>query len=284
MIDKEAEIHVIYKCPHDCVFCSVKKHPFPTPSLNEIKKDIVLSSKFKKLILSGGEPFLRKDISKIIEFAKANNRYVIIETNLLLLNEKSLKKIIKAGVNELKISFHSHEKKTYEKITKSHSFNKLLKNFELLKKYKNKIKISTNTVITRYNYENLRDIINFISENYPFLREMRISYPRFYPIKNCKDYSKKYIAPLKSLREQMKKIGKDKKIIIENFPSCIVNDRRAEKINWDVWLIKKGKLLKGLDERYFPEKCNKCKKKKECQGLHKYYTLYFKDNFVKPFM
>ena len=283
MTNKEVEIHLTDKCPHDCVFCSVKKHPFPTPSLNEIKKDISISSKFKKLILSGGEPFLRKDISKIIEFAKASNKYVTIETNLTLLNEKLLRKIIKAGVNELKISFHSHEKKVYKKITKSNGFDKLLKNFELLKKYKKRIKISTNTVITKYNYKNLNETVSFLAKNYSFLKEIRISYPRFYPIKNCGKYSKKHLVSLNILKKKFKNIINEKKIIIENLPLCIINDKRAKKINWDIWLVKKGKLLRGLEERYFPEKCNKCKKKKECQGLHKYYTLYFDNNFVKPF-
>ncbi len=284
MTNKEVEIHVTDKCPHDCVFCSVKKHPFPNPSLNEIKKDIIISSKFKKLILSGGEPFLRKDLLKIIEFAKAKNRYIIIETNLTSLNETLLKKIIKAGVNELKISFHSHEKKTYERITKSKGFNSLLKNLELLKQYKNKIKASTNTVITKYNYENLNDTLSFLSKNYPFLKDMRISYPRFYPIKNYGEYSKKHLVPLNILKKKVKKIINEKKIIIENLPLCIINDKKAKKINWDIWLAKKGELLRGLEGRYFPEKCNKCKKKEECQGLHKYYSLYFDDNFVKPFM
>jgi len=283
MANKEVEIHLTDKCPHDCVFCSVKKHPFPTPSLDEIKKDIIISSKIKKLILSGGEPFLRKDILKIIEFAKARNKYVIIETNLTLLNEKLLKRIIKARVNELKISFHSHEKKAYKKITKSNSFDKLLKNFELLKKYRNRIKISTNTVVTKYNYKTLNETVSFLAQNYSFLKEIRVSYPRFYPIKNCGKYSKKHLVPLNILKKKFKNMINKKKIIIENFPLCIINDERAKEINWDIWLAKKGKLLKGLEGRYFPKKCNKCKKKKECQGLHKYYTLYFDDNFVKPF-
>ncbi len=283
MINKEAEIHVTTECPHNCVFCSVKKHPHPNPTINEIKKDIKLSKPFRKLILSGGEVLLRKDISEIIKFAKANQKYTLIETNLIFLNEKLLRKIIKVGLNELKISFHSHDKNSYEKITQSKNFEKLLKNMELLRKYRSKVKISTNTVITRYNYRSLYKTINFFEEKYPFIEEIRISYPRFYPIKGHKNYSKKHLVSLRKIKKAINKIGNNKKILFENIPLCIINDKRAENVNWDVWLIKQGKILTGLEGRYFPKKCSECKKREKCQGLHRYYSLYFNENFVKPF-
>jgi len=283
MKNREAEIHVTNECPHDCVFCSVKKHPGSHLTLKEIKNNIKLSKPFKKLIISGGEPLIRKDILKIIKFAYANNNYILMETNLVLLDENLLKKIIKAGLNELKISFHSYDKKFYEKITKSKNFEKLLTNMELLKKYKDKIKISTNTVITKYNYKDLDKIVNFFEEKYPFIKEIRISYPRFYPIKGFKNYSKPYLVSLKKIKNSINKISNNENIILENMPLCIINDKRAEKINWNIWLIKRGKILKGLEGRYFPKKCLGCKKKKRCQGIHKYYSLSFNENFVKPF-
>lgn len=283
MKNREAEIHVTDECSHDCVFCSVKKHSGSPLILEEIKNNIKLSIPFKKLIISGGEPLIRKDISKIIQFANTNKNYIIMETNLILLNEKLLKEIIKAGLNELKISFHSYNKKFYEKITKSKNFEKLLTNMALLKKYKNKIKISTNTVITKYNYKDLDKIVNFFEEKYSFIKEIRISYPRFYPIKGCKDYSKQYLVSLKKIKNPLRKINNKENIILENIPLCIMNNKRAEKINWNIWLIKRGKILKGLEGRYFPKKCLGCKKKKRCQGIHKYYSLYFNENFVKPF-
>jgi len=279
---KEAEIHVTDECPHDCIFCSVKKHPESTPSIKKIKKNIRLSKPFKKLIISGGEPLLRKDIVEIIRFAKEKQKYIILETNFIMLNNNLLNKIIDSGLNEIKISFHSHNRLKYQKITKSKNFDKLINNMNLLKKYKKKIKVSTNTVITKYNHLHLYDITKFLNKNYPFIKEMRISYPRFYPIKGRNNYSKPYLVPLQELRLLLKKV-KGKDVIFENIPLCILNDKRAEKVNWDIKLIKNGKIFNDLEGRYFQKKCESCKKKEKCQGLHKHYFLYFDDGFVKPF-
>ena len=280
---KEAEIHLTTKCPHNCLFCSVKKHPERDPSLGEIKKNIRLSSNFDKLIFSGGEPLLRKDIIKIIRFAKKYQNNISMETNFILANKYLIKQIIKVGLNELKISFHSSDKSSYEKITQSKDFEKLIKNLKLLKKYDKQIKVTINIVITKYNYKNLNKTIRYLENNFPFVSEIRISYPRFYPIKNYKDYSKKYLIPLEKLKKILNTIT-SKKVIFENIPLCILNNKKAEKINWNIKLIKNEKIIQGLEGRYYPIRCSKCKKKSECQGLHKYYSLYFNESFVKPFI
>ncbi len=279
---KEVEIHLTTQCPHNCLFCSVKKHPEVDLSFKEIKRDIKLSSDFDKLILSGGEPLLRKDIIKIIRFAKKYQNNLSMETNLVLSNKDLIEEMIKSGLNELKVSFHSEEESSYERITKSKDIKKLIKNLGLLRKYHKEIKVTTNTVVTKYNYKNLDRIVKYIEDNFPFISEIRISYPRFYPLKGYKDYSKRYLIPLKKLKSALNRISSEK-VIFENIPLCILNDEKAKKINWNTKLIKNGKIIQGLEGRYYPSKCDKCKIINECQGLHKFYFLYFNENFVKPF-
>jgi len=282
MNNKESEIHITYKCPYNCVFCSVNKRKQTEPTTNEIKKNIKLSKKFTKLVFSGGEPLLRKDLIEIVGFAKKYQKNISIETNLSKLNQEEIDELITSGLSEIKISIHSNKSSLYKGITNSRSFRRVLQNLKLLKNYKGKIKVTTNTVITKYNYRHLNEIIKFIEDKIPFISEIRISYPRFYPINNRKEYSKKYLVPLESIKKFIKDI-KGKKVVFENIPLCILNDNRAKKINWNIKLIKHAKIIKGLEGRVYPPKCDKCKKKRECQGLHKYYTLYFRDDFVKPF-
>ena len=96
--------------------------------------------------------------------------------------------------------------------------------------------------------ELINEIIKFIEDKIPFISEIRISYPRFYPINNRKEYSKKYLVPLESIKKFIKDI-KGKKVVFENIPLCILNDNRAKKINWNIKLIKHAKVIKGLEGR-----------------------------------
>lgn len=284
MKNKEAEIHVTDRCNHNCVFCSVRKHPEKDPSNNEIKENIMLSSNFSRLVLSGGEPLLRDDLKELINFAKKYNEYVSLETNLSLYDKRFLEKVLsQTSLDEIKVSFHSNKEQDYEKITNSLDFRNVLRNIKKLRKYSDKLRIVTNTVVTKHNYRDLPDIVSFIENNLPFVSEIRISYPRFYPVKGHQNYSKEFLVPLEKLRPILEDI-KQKNVLFENFPLCIVHDSRAEKIEWNTELIKDGKVIKNLEGRYYPKGCKNCNKRKKCQGLHKYYNLYFNDNFVKPFL
>lgn len=287
MKNKEAEIHFTRYCSYNCVFCSVKKHSNPNLSTNNIKKDIKLSKDFSRLIISGGEPSIRKDIINLISYAKKFNNNLSMETNASCLSEKLISKMIKAGLKEFKISFHSYNKDAYNKITKTKGYyDKVIKNLNILKKYSSNVKISTNTVITKYNQKELYKTINFLMNKFPFIFKIRVSYPRFYPIKEYEEYSKKHLVSLEKIKNELKSIDKinDTRIIFENIPLCIVSSKKAQNINWNIYLIKKGKITRGLEGRYFEKKCGLCKKRKKCQGLHKYYPLYFKIDFLKPFV
>ncbi len=284
--NQEVEIHLTDFCPHNCVFCSVKKHVKPEPKFKEIEKKLKLIKRFRKLVLSGGEPLLRKDLIEIIQSIKKHQKNICLETNAIYLNNKKIRELISAGLTEFKISFHSSNKKEYESIVrKKGSFSKIIKVFKILRVYQNKIKISTNTVITKYNKNSLEKTIKYLEKNFPYIVEMRISYPRFYRIKNKQNYSKKYLVSLPKIRKELDKVSKlnNPKIILENMPLCVVKNAFTKKINWEIFLIKKGKLSKGCEGRKFLNICKKCHKKKNCQGIHKYYGLYFNENFVKPF-
>ena len=76
----EAAIITTYRCNCRCVMCSIWKHP--TRAEEEFRPKIL-----KKLPslgfanITGGEPFLREDISEIIDILRTKARRVVISTN-----------------------------------------------------------------------------------------------------------------------------------------------------------------------------------------------------------
>lgn len=285
---KKVEIHITEKCMYDCEFCSVNKRKRIEPTFEEIKRDIDLTLKenFSRITLTGGEPLLREDLIEIIRYAKKFYKGILIETHGYKLTEEKLKEMINAGVTEIKLSLHSHLPEIYEKITRRKgSFLDSYNALRILSNFCNQIEVSTNTVITKSNYNTVAQTINWINKEAPDLKKIRASYVRFYPIKDAKDYSKDCVVSLPEVKNQLESIKKMKikKVFFENVPLCIADLETPKEFTWELYLSINGKITQGFDTRYYPKKCNSCKKKENCQGLHKYYSLYFDENFVKPF-
>ena len=96
-----AQWDVNNRCNLNCKHCRVwKKNDVTELSLKEAKGLIAQLHYLgvKQLILSGGEPFLRKDIFDLIEYSKKFKK-LVITTNGTLLNEEHLDIIKRNKIN-----------------------------------------------------------------------------------------------------------------------------------------------------------------------------------------
>lgn len=103
--------------------------------------------------LTGGEPFFRKDILKIIKHVKSKNMCLYINSNGLLIKDKdikSLKKILNPKLDTIQISLDGATKETHEKIRGKNTFDKTI------------------NVISKLIQSDINVFVNFtpISENY----------------------------------------------------------------------------------------------------------------------
>ena len=113
-------------------------------------KSIGLSS----VKLTGGEPFLRKDILDLIDFLSLNDITVDIETNGTLLNEEIVKKLNDNSVNQVSVSLDGASEKSHESIRKvAGCYQKTLNGLALL----TKSNIGTQIIMSLYE-GNISDI------------------------------------------------------------------------------------------------------------------------------
>lgn len=186
---KHIHIDVTPRCNLFCQYCFFfESSPFISQSkinkknkqdeLNLIKiKEVIKDAEYhgcQLITLSGGEPFLREDIFKIINYT--NIPKTILTNGTLLANEQIIAKLKKTDkIFEIRISldgFLSHDKIRKGSCSKdiTNSINRLLK--------ETNIPIGINTVVTRYNLKELKDMYAFISTrkihqwriDIPFLR------------------------------------------------------------------------------------------------------------------
>lgn len=66
--------------------------------------------------LTGGEPFLRKDILNLVDFISLNDITVDIETNGTLINEEIAEKLSVSSVNQVSVSLDGASEKSHESI------------------------------------------------------------------------------------------------------------------------------------------------------------------------
>lgn len=114
----ESEIRSVYysvtgRCNMSCVFCTMNSGPHVSMehdlSLEEISHMLIpklKELKLKKIVITGGEPLVRKDIIEILDFFAQNfgRERMILQTNGLLLTEELIKQIAdKVGIIEISI-------------------------------------------------------------------------------------------------------------------------------------------------------------------------------------
>jgi radical SAM protein with 4Fe4S-binding SPASM domain len=87
----------------------------------------------RRVVLHGiGEPLLNKDLPHIIEKVKRRNAYALFNTNGLLLRGRPVERVIRAGLDELRVSIDSASPATYEFVRGMDGFARIMENLRAL--------------------------------------------------------------------------------------------------------------------------------------------------------
>lgn len=163
--------HITGRCNKRCRHCYIddyKNNEFHIDNLIEIGYEFLdllyeynkyNSQKIKGQInLTGGEPFIRKDIWQLLDFIKEHNQLIdfSILSNGSLLNEDIVKKIKTYNPRSIQISLDGN-KNTHDYIRGTGSYDEVLKALKLLHKYNIKTLISFTA--NNSNYKEFKDIV-----------------------------------------------------------------------------------------------------------------------------
>jgi MoaA/NifB/PqqE/SkfB family radical SAM enzyme len=186
---------VTSECNSNCKNCFYKDKLNKTDdlSLEEIK---IFSSKmgnFSTLLFSGGEPFLRKDLSDIVEIFINHNKVKLISipTNgintetILLTTEKILNRIkstkVKLSVNPSIDALENLSKILRGRDDAFLSVIETLKELGVLKKRFNNLAIAVNTVVSSDNLSDLANLIELIDGfKYVDFHNIEVIRPKFF--------------------------------------------------------------------------------------------------------
>ncbi len=144
-------------------FCNLKCPLCPTGTNCPSRKKKFMSFKeyrqiFDKIkkyafvvnLYNWGEPFLNKDILKIIKYTKKNKVGVLLSTNLNHMTDEMIETIIKLKLDKMVLSIDGASQETYGKYRKNGNFDKVLKNLKKIVKRKKELNSQYPRLVWQY--------------------------------------------------------------------------------------------------------------------------------------
>ena len=151
-----------YRCNMKCTFCNVwrKNSSSNEASLPEIEKRLVECWDLGCSIISftGGEPLLRKDLGKLLEFSQRKiGLFTGLVTNGILLDKKI--DALSKYTDSLAVSFDVNDKQTFNQTRGVDAFDTVKKNIEHAKRLD--VEVELLSVITKETFEFIDDTIEY---------------------------------------------------------------------------------------------------------------------------
>jgi radical SAM protein with 4Fe4S-binding SPASM domain len=207
-------IDLTNRCNLRCIHCRTDASPsnhiyLPFNIVRRLLEEL-REMKVIKVIFSGGEPFIRKDIFKIISYAvDLGIPELAVISNGTLLNKSKVYQLKKTGLKHIAISLDGLEY-SHDLIRGKGSFKKTVKNIELL--LKNKFKITLVITFNKLNYKDFEKLVNFAKN----LGIHHIEVGNLMPFGRGENIEDKILTEIKR-RHLFKEYKKFKKLFKHNF-------------------------------------------------------------------
>jgi len=145
-----------YGCSY-CIFSCDKKRVDGELTTQECFHviDELAKNGFKHLKITGGEPFIRKDLVEILEYA-SKKLIVDVSTNASLINDEIVKKLNKINLKMIHVSLDGN-KEEHEAVRGKSTYERTINGLKSLKNSKNKIRIGS--VIHAKNENNIENLV-----------------------------------------------------------------------------------------------------------------------------
>ncbi len=172
---RTAYFSMSFDCNEKCVFCPCSEgaNTIPDIGLDELKLSldrVVKEADVNHVLLSGGEPTIKKDFPLFLEYIAPKNLSIgILSNGIKFASQRYLKKITDiVDIEKLEITtaIHSHLPHKHDRLTQlKNSFNKSVQGLHNI--INAGITTSLKYNITNYTYKDLPDYIDWVYDTFP---------------------------------------------------------------------------------------------------------------------
>lgn len=187
------DFHITGICNLKCPFCCGTSKVLKGPSFFDVKLAInkLLKIGVTTVVLTGGEPLIRKDLPKIIRYMYGKGLEIYLSTNGLLLLDNLNK--IKKYISCLGLPLDGHTETLSHKMGRDiRSYRAVLKILQYFKKNPPKFMIKLGTVVARANKKDLSVVGQLIFKNNALYHPDTWRLYQFSPLNFGVQHKKKY--------------------------------------------------------------------------------------------
>jgi radical SAM protein with 4Fe4S-binding SPASM domain len=152
------------KCPHCYINATTQqlKNELTTEESKRLIDQICEVSR-PLLILSGGEPLLRKDVYELVRYGAEKGLKMGLGSNGSLIDSVAAKSLKEAGIETVSISLDSHIPEQHDEFRGvADSWEKAVRAIKALRE--NGVLVQVNTTVTQQNYAQIDDIMSLAEE------------------------------------------------------------------------------------------------------------------------
>lgn len=218
------------------------------------------------LSMTGGEPTIHPDFLKLTKWFRGNfpnNRIHLATNGRLFSYDKFAKEFTKLGKLTVEVPIHGHTAQLHDAVTRvPGSFEQTVDGIYNIIKYKSASDVlELRIILTRLTYQKLDLILDFIKNKFSMVNSVVIIFPELEGIcgDNVESVGLSYTEVMPVIKQTMSRwSGQFNSLRLYHFPLCTV-PKELWPYTW--------RTLRG-DEVTYLEKCDNCKYKNYCLGIH----------------
>ena len=225
---REFQFEVGNPCNHRCDFCwhwskSLLEIGHPNPDWKEWSKQFIEWDVFKSIIddleelggcelisiSGGGEPFVLKDMMKMLSYVKSKKFELKLFTNFSIISQKDIERLVEMEIDELDINISAGTKETYSDLrgVKPKEWDKLLERLRYLGQLKtDKTFVKYVNILTKDNIEEVEEIFSISSDVKIDMIDFRVmtSHPLYEKLIPTESQIKKFVKCVPRLSSKYK--------------------------------------------------------------------------------
>ena len=169
---RSIQIECTTKCNLRCTFCELsywREEPADL-EFDNVQTMVAHLPKLKRIDLTGiGEALVNKNFFDIVRFLKRRGIYITLNDNFMLMTEKTARRVVELGIDQIFLSLDGASAETYEPIRRGAKFDVVIANVKRLMAIKQETgshlpEVKINTVVCDTNYHELPQIVALAHE------------------------------------------------------------------------------------------------------------------------
>lgn len=164
--------NVTHHCNMKCIMCNIYQTKIKDLSINQLKKILIdlKKSGFEIVEVTGGEPFIRKDIFSIFDILEELDLRFTINTNGTLLTKAICERLRNyPGILQIALSLDSLKRDVFTRLRGVDKLSETLSGLDRLITAQIGRPIKINLTLNRFNYKEIPEFLTFCRERDLFL-------------------------------------------------------------------------------------------------------------------